>query len=943
MASGTVGYTDTRGNKDYSSIIANQIGKRLKEASDMASEERAYAAGMAEAGGTSLEEAGIGKGYFFGRALGSRFGGDRIARTRGRMGASGPGTNPAASYKQRFRGGFDYKVENNVITDTAPLSNAVVTGLRGVQSGLNAVSGSLALQGREIGKLSNVTADMARATMLNGYLFQMFASQQRTQQGRRSARREEASIEGGGYGGARIGGASFGGAGGGRGMVNITPTAGGGGSAGYGGSGGMGGVGGGGALTSLGASDILSAGSSYYLRQNSPFMKSLQSNLAAPMAKGFQRVTGRAHSGDVFRAMSASSGLTNPVATGAGLEVVGKNIAKTVGHSPDAGRSLAALIRKGSKPNSAEAKSVEKMLETVSGFERTGLLTSRNADGLKMLISSRGGTAAQTEFIDQVMDAAARGDAYKQSLDVDSYAKMMTGKTPKQMRAIDNMIATVENDMNVFRALTDSNGKRLYTEEMVQKFGEMGLSPGSRNVRLYNTRMNRLNRQGLGYLRPSFESRGASIGNMAEDYARLFPNSNFKNIEDMVAYTQFGRFIESGMNERKALKAVESLMGAEVANRALVKGAKEGAKNAKIGKLMGKFGKAGALKRLPIIGALAGAVFGVQRMFEGDFKGGLLEIGSGLLGLSPKTTGLGLLIDSYLLSRDLGIVPMKTGGKLSGFAANSLLSVNGMPLASFNEPGNPESIQIIRDDKDTPIEQGKGIVEGMLKKKNDYAALTSMGVERGLQTLDSQGFFSGLFNTAKNVGNNLTNPFKGLLNMGSDAKNWFMKGFTPNESSMSWKDLLSNDWMQRQRTQGAGKGMWNPFRGMPGYGKLTSGGEIPGGFQTGPTPAARQAFLRGFALLTNPKAFILGSLMTPTALGDGTLTGNIDYLNSLGIDTSNLQPGSGMGAGNATVTNIYNTTNNNGSSNNDNGNEILGQGFNADLEKFITNFSIMSK
>ena len=155
MASGTVGYTDTRGNRDYSSIIANQIGKRLKEASDMASEERAYAAGRAEAGGTSLEEAGIGKGYFFGRALGSRFGGDRIARTRGRMGASGAGTNPAASYKQRFRGGFDYKVENNVITNTAPLSNAVVTGLRGVEGGLVAVSQAISRQGQEIGKLSN--------------------------------------------------------------------------------------------------------------------------------------------------------------------------------------------------------------------------------------------------------------------------------------------------------------------------------------------------------------------------------------------------------------------------------------------------------------------------------------------------------------------------------------------------------------------------------------------------------------------------------------------------------------------------------------------------------------------------------------------------------------------------------------------------------------------
>ena len=108
MAAGTVGYTDTRGNKDYTSIIASQIGKRLKEASDMAADERAFASKKAEEGGTSLEEAGIGKGHFFKRALGSRFGGDKIARTKGRMGMGGAGTNPASNYKQRFRGGFDY-------------------------------------------------------------------------------------------------------------------------------------------------------------------------------------------------------------------------------------------------------------------------------------------------------------------------------------------------------------------------------------------------------------------------------------------------------------------------------------------------------------------------------------------------------------------------------------------------------------------------------------------------------------------------------------------------------------------------------------------------------------------------------------------------------------------------------------------------------------------
>ena len=41
MAASTVAYTDTTGNKDYLGMIAGQIGRRLKEASDMASDERA--------------------------------------------------------------------------------------------------------------------------------------------------------------------------------------------------------------------------------------------------------------------------------------------------------------------------------------------------------------------------------------------------------------------------------------------------------------------------------------------------------------------------------------------------------------------------------------------------------------------------------------------------------------------------------------------------------------------------------------------------------------------------------------------------------------------------------------------------------------------------------------------------------------------------------------
>ena len=927
MASGTVGYTDTRGNRDYSSIIANQIGKRLKEASNMASEERAYAAGMAEAGGTSLEEAGIGKGYFFGRALGSRFGGDRIARTRGRMGASGPGTNPAASYKQRFRGGFDYKVENNVITDTAPLSNAVVTGLRGVESGLVAVSQGLAIQGREIGKLSNVTADMAKATMLNGYIFQMFASQQRAQRERQSARREERSIERGtggyssrfGGGGGSLGGGGFGGAGGGRGMINVTPRGGGGGAAAFGGGAALG--------SNFGMFDALSFGSNVALRPGKT-----NKAIGGALLERTGRLSTKAQYAPLFQQMKdpkSISQIATNVSNAAGSGMFGAKAIKNVLSSGDAG-----------------IDSVIKTQTILAGLIDEGKLTKESAAAMESVISSRIlGNAKQSEMMDEILDASTRGANYRNISAMDPLEQL---DFLKANPASAKQFAMSEFDADTFAHMLDpTTGKRMFTNSQVDKLVELGFTPSAANTAA-NKAVSKAFRGGR-ISSPMFTAQMDDLVKLAQDYVKRFPNANFKNVEEAVAFTELGRLTDSkklggaALSPEDAVKNIENLMGVTTARKALIGGSKEAMTNSSMMKLIAQKGGRRLLNRLPVIGAIAGTAFAIQRALEGDFKGAGLEFMSGMLGLNPAMTGLGMYIDGYLLARDLGLVPMKTGGRLSGFAANSTLSVNGMPLASFNEPGNPESIQIVRDDKDTPIEQGKGIVEGMLKKKNDYAALTSMGVERGLQTLDSQGFFSGLFNTAKNVGNNLTNPFKGLLNMGSDAKNWFMKGFTPGESSMSWKDLLSNDWMQRQRTQGAGKGMWNPFRGMPGYGKLTSGGEIPGGFQTGPTPAARQAFLRGFALLTNPKAFILGSLMTPTALGDGTLTGNIDYLNSLGIDTSNLQPGSGMGATNATVTNIYNTTNNNGSSNNDNGNEILGQGFNADLEKFITNFSIMSK
>ena len=67
------------------------------------------------------------------------------------------------------------------------------------------------------------------------------------------------------------------------------------------------------------------------------------------------------------------------------------------------------------------------------------------------------------------------------------------------------------------------------------------------------------------------------------------------------------------------------------------------------------------LKKLPLIGALAGTIFAAQRLLEGDFLGAGLELGSGILG-AVGAAPASLALDGFLLARDFGAVPFKKGG-----------------------------------------------------------------------------------------------------------------------------------------------------------------------------------------------------------------------------------------------------------------------------------------
>ena len=752
MAAGTVGYTDTRGNKDYTSIIAGQIGKRVKQASNMAGEERAYAAGMAEAGGTSLEEAGIGKGYFFGRALGSRFGGDRIARAKGRMGVGGAGTNPATNYKQRFRGGFDYNVTNQNITDVAPLSNALVVGLRGVQEGLTDVAGAIQRQGTVLNSLSRNQADMAKATMFNGYLFAMFQNQQKQSAGRDSLRREERSLEGGrGFGrGGGIGGASFGGAGGGRGMINVTPGGAGGGRSGAPSGAGIG-LGGG--LFSAGTSLLTSEG-----RKGIPIAKSFGAATGISNALGMGTVSkGGVYSSDVLRAAGRASKGFNPAK-------VSVKIAELIG-DPSTTSVFAKLLKGG-----------DQAVDTAEAV----------AKGAGAVTATRTGVQQLDFMLD--MTAAGKGDLASEMLDATARAEgIKTGR-----------IKDAEFDADIFNALTDRKGKKLFNRKQVEIFKELGLSPGVANYDRYVQRI--ASAKTLRGLRPlRMRSAGESAQGLAESIKKYYPGTSFKNLEEAVVLTEFARKIEQGVPPDDAVKFIRGAFGSEIADNVLIKGAKTAAKNSMVGKALGKAGSRSALKKIPLLGAVLGTAFAIDRARKGDFLGAGLEFSSGMLGLIPGLgSGLGFGIDGFLLARDLGMTPMRDRGSITG-GANLPFFVGGRGFTMNEKGSGDERIRVESDDKSRHLDAGLGLIEAMKSKRNDYVKIMGQGVFSGIGDAASGGLFenigSGLTTITDNIKNmfsnfkdttgnilNKLNPFKRDENgqnmfqrVGSNVKNWWNK------------------------------------------------------------------------------------------------------------------------------------------------------------------------
>ena len=83
------------------------------------------------------------------------------------------------------------------------------------------------------------------------------------------------------------------------------------------------------------------------------------------------------------------------------------------------------------------------------------------------------------------------------------------------------------------------------------------------------------------------------------------------------------------------------------------------------------------LKKIPVVGLIAGLGFGVQRLMKGDITGALMEAGSGIASTIPGPgTAISAGLDAALIAKD--VTGMKDGGQVSS-PTQALIAEGGEP------------------------------------------------------------------------------------------------------------------------------------------------------------------------------------------------------------------------------------------------------------------------
>tara|TARA_Y100000996_G_scaffold413302_1_gene401250 strand:- start:2704 stop:4734 length:2031 start_codon:yes stop_codon:yes gene_type:complete len=187
-----------------------------------------------------------------------------------------------------------------------------------------------------------------------------------------------------------------------------------------------------------------------------------------------------------------------------------------------------------------------------------------------------------------------------------------------------------------------------------------------RNLRAGGLRLNRkFQRSPFGKAKKFVSGVGEKIGTnvknvkkAALDKVVAAPKALKKNISNLIPKSSKKKVAQKLVKTatKKGLKKAGAKVGAKLAAKTAVK----------IG-----------LKKIPVVGLIAGLGFGMQRLLQGDVQGALMEAGSGIASTIPGPgTAISAGIDAALIAKD--VTGMKDGGEVSS-PTQALIAEGGEP------------------------------------------------------------------------------------------------------------------------------------------------------------------------------------------------------------------------------------------------------------------------
>jgi hypothetical protein len=207
----------------------------------------------------------------------------------------------------------------------------------------------------------------------------------------------------------------------------------------------------------------------------------------------------------------------------------------------------------------------------------------------------------------------------------------------------------------------------------------------------------------------------------------------FKGTKDVVGGTNSG--LKTMAQQVAAMKATNPGMTSKAALSAIRAGGGGAGKAAGKGILKG-LGKS-FLKKIPIIGAIAGLGFAASRALEGDWAGAGLEAASGLAGTIPGVgTAASVGIDAALAARDMSGPEFANGGIITKKITNATIGEAGREaVVPLDSPRGKE----ILGGGSAELAEIKNILSQILAKNTDvYMDSTKVGTGLNLGTVRIQ-------------------------------------------------------------------------------------------------------------------------------------------------------------------------------------------------------------